>query len=162
MKYREGALENTSRQLVPSSVIIASAIVTIVALNHLIMRALPGLMALDPYGLLQLSAVFVCMTLVWGLLTLRRWAWMAGIILSIVGCIFPVFAMQDINAFQLQSGFQGHTVVVQFLLFLELSAFSIFVLLMQDNSRAAFSGQAPQRPPRQPDMPAAATQTVHG
>ncbi len=162
MKYREVPTENTSHQLVPSSVIISSAILTIVALNHLVMLALPALMALDPYGLLQLSAVVVCMTVVWGFLTLRRWAWIAGIVLSCIGCIFPLFAMRDLQSFQLQSGFHGHTVVVQFLLFLEMCSFSIFVLMMQDSTKAAFSGRMPIRPERGQDLPAAATQTVHG
>ncbi|MFH0909142.1 MAG: hypothetical protein V1929_10295 [bacterium] len=162
MKDSEGGLEGASHQLVPASVILASAILATLALNHLVMRALPTLMALDPYGLLQLCAVFMCMTVVWGFLTLRRWAWMAGVILSGVGCIFPIFAMQDIDTFQLQSGLHGHTVVIQFLLFLELSAFSVFALLMQDHSKAAFSGRMPRRPSRQQDLPATATQTVHG
>lgn len=162
MKNRGVASEDTSHQLVPSSVILASAILSIVALNHLVMLALPALKALDPYGLLQLSAVLVCMTLVWGFLTLRRWAWTAGIVLSVAGCLFPIFAMQDIEAFQLQSGFHTHTVVTQFLLFLELCALSIFVLLMQDSSRSAFGERAPRQAIRNHDLPAAATQTVHG
>ena len=162
MKYREAPTESPSHQLVPSSVIISSAILTVVALNHLIMLAAPALMALDPYGLLQLGAVVVCMTVVWGFLTLRRWAWMAGIILSCVGSIFPLFAMRDLQSFQLESGFHSHTVVVQFLLFLEMSSFSIFVLMMQDSTKAAFGGRALRSSVRNHDLPAAATQTVHG
>jgi len=162
MKYREAASENTPHQLVPSSVIIASAILTIVALNHLVMLALPGLLALDPYGLLQLSAVLVCMTVVWGLLTLRRWAWTIGVALSVLGCIFPIFALQDAEAFQLQSGFHGHAVVIQFLTFLEVCSLSIFILLMQENTKSAFGDRPLRSSIRNHDLPAAATQTAHG
>ena len=162
MKNREAASENTPHQLVPSSVIIASAILTLVALNHLVMLAVPALKALDPYGLLQLSAVLVCMTVVWGFLTLRRWAWTAGVALAVLGCAFPIYALQDMQAFQLQSGFHNQSVVLQFLVFLEVCALSIFILLMQDTTKTAF-GERPLRPSiRNHDLPAAATQTVHG
>jgi hypothetical protein len=162
MNHREAASERTSHQLVPSSVIIASAILTIVALNHVVMLALPALMALDPYGLLQLSAALGCLTVVWGFLTLRRWAWTAGVILSVLGCAFPIFALQDIQAFQLQSGFHGHAVVIQFLTFLEVCSLSIFILLMQENTKSAFGERQLKSPIRNHDLPAAATQTAHG
>jgi hypothetical protein len=119
-------------------VVLASTIVAVLAVNHLVMRVIPALFALDPFGLLQLAAVVVCMSLVWGFLTLRPWAWTTGAILSGIGCLLPILLMQDLDALQLQTGLAHHTLVIQFLLFVEFAAFSVFVLLMQDSSKAAF------------------------
>jgi hypothetical protein len=156
-------MEEVDRQLVPTSVILASGIIGIVAANHFVMRAMPALMALDPYGLLELAAVFICLGIAWGLLTLRRWAWMAGVALSGIGCLFPLLMMQDLEAFKLQTGFSGGTsVVIQFLLFLELAAFSVFILLMSDASKSVYQDHRPK--PQQHDLPndARATQTAGG
>lgn len=132
-------MEQRERELVPTSVIIAAGIVGIVAANHFVMRAMPALMALDPYGLLELLAVGICAAVSWGLLTLRRWAWILAVLLSGVGCVFPLLMMQDLEAFKLQAGLSGgNTVVVQFLLFLEMASFSIFLLLMSDAGKNAF------------------------
>jgi uncharacterized membrane protein len=157
-------MEQDKGQLVPTSAVLAAAILGIVAANHFVVRAFPALIALDPFGLIQLMAVGVCMAIAWGLLTLRKWAWLAAMTLAGVGCFFPLVMMQDLQSFQLQAGFPGHTLVIQFLLFIEMASFSVFILLMTENVRDAFNDHRPERNTNREEYPASATatQTVHG
>ncbi len=125
----------------PVSVRIAALLFFLMAAWRFTVSALPAFLAGDPSAYSDFLDVALPLLLVWGLLTLKRWAWWLAIVTSIAGCVIPAILLGGFWDV-IGADIPDPKLIVQFLTVVGVVSAIELVLLMSPSSRAAFRGES--------------------
>jgi hypothetical protein len=131
-------MSGTTAEGVPTAVKIAALLYSLMAAWRLFTGALPAFLSGSPSAYSDFLDVALPLLVVWGLLTLRNWAWWLAVIGSFVGCVIPAILLggfQDV----IGSDVENPRLIVQFLTVVGIVSVITLVLLMSPSARSAFN-----------------------
>jgi hypothetical protein len=121
----------------PASIKVAALLFFLMAAWRFVVSALPAFLAGSPDAYSDLLDVGLPLLLVWGLLTLKRWAWWLAIIASVMGCVIPAILLGGFEHV-MGNDIPDRKLLVQFLTVVGVVSAIELVLLMSPSARAAF------------------------